>query len=296
MSDQVSQKSSVFFGVLSQWPVVGRLFRKGPKVSVIRLSGVIADTPMKKKGLSYNKLAKIIDKAFTKSDTAVALEINSPGGAAAQSSMIANLIRQKSNEHGIPVFSFIEDVAASGGYWLACSADSIYAQPSSIVGSIGVISASFGFEDFIANHGVKRRVYSAGTDKSFLDPFLEVQDKDVKRLQAAQKHIHKNFIEWVKERRGKRLKGTDKTLFEGQFWTGQEALDKGMVDGIGGIRELLAERFGDDINFLEFSPEKKAPFPLSLIKYPSNTNLSDDIIADFLDTIASKAHWSRYGL
>jgi len=265
---------------------------KHPKVPVIRFSGIIADTAYKKQGISHARYSKAIEKAFGKSGAvAVALVINSPGGSAAQCSLIAGLIRQLSEEKSVPVYAFVEDIAASGGYWLACAGDEIHAQETSIVGSVGVISASFGFEDFIEKHGVHRRLHTSGAEKSFLDPFVPERKEDVARLDTIQRDIHASFKDWVKQRRGEKLKGTDKTLFEGQFWTANPAVEKGLIDGISDMRSFMREKFGDEVKFSEASPEKRwsLPFPLGKLE---TSSLSDDI----LDTLESRALWSRFGL
>lgn len=282
---------------LGKLPIVGAFFLTGPKVSVLRLNGVIADTAINRKGLSHHKVKKLIDKAFDRADVAVALVINSPGGSAAQSSLIASHIRQRALEKGIPVLAFVEDLAVSGGYWLACAADKIYVQPTSIAGSIGVISASFGFEDFIGKHQIKRRVYTAGTEKSFMDPFSPEQEKDIRRLQEVQREIHRQFIAWVKNRREGRLKGDIADLFEGQFWTAFEAMGNGIVDDLGDVRGTTRERFGKDVRLIDFAPDRKLPFPLSLLG-GEDISLGDrnEWAQALLEAIESRAAWSRYGL
>jgi len=278
---------------LKSCPVIGDWLEKRPKVAVIRLSGVIGDAAMKRQGICYHRLARVIDKAFEKSGVrAVALVINSPGGAAAQSSLIAGHIRQLAGEKEIPVYAFIEDVAASGGYWLACAADGIYAQETSIVGSVGVVSASFGFEDFIARHGIHRRLHTSGAEKSFLDPFVPESKTDLERLSAIQKDIHGAFRDWVRERRGEKLSGTDRTLFEGQFWTAGPALDKGFIDGIGDLRSVLREKIGENVRFIDMNPDKGLPLPLSLFGKLETRGLSDEII----ETLETRSLWSRFGL
>lgn len=256
--DAVKEKACLFWGWFKKLPVIRKLFDKGPEVVTIRLSGVIADSHKKSgKTICHHFLSEAIDKAFDrKSAKAVALIINSPGGSAAQSSLIAAHIRRLSEKENKPVYAFVEDVAASGGYWLACSADEIYVQPVSVVGSIGVISAGFGFQDFIAKHGVERRVYTAGKDKGFMDPFQPEKESDVKRLQKIQKDIHQSFVAWVEDRRGDRLSGAKKSLFEGQFWTGQEATEKGIVDGVADLHSFMIEKFGDDIKLHDVTPGK----------------------------------------
>ena len=273
-------------------PVIGDLFEKRPKVAVLRFSGVISDS-QKKQTISHARFAKTLDKLSDRTDLkALALVINSPGGAAAQTSLIADHIRRLSEDNELPVYAFVEDVAASGGYWLACAADKIYCQQSSIVGSVGVIAASFGFEDFIEKHNIHRRVHTAGKDKSFLDPFLPEQPSDIKRLSAIQKEIHQSFIEWVKERRAERLSGADKDLFEGQFWTAGAALEKGMIDGFGDVRSVMKELFGDEVCFVDQTPEKKLMFPFSIMGGVKQNEIAQEL----LDTIESRAYWSRYGL
>ena len=275
-------------------PVIGGIFKPKPKVAVIRLSGVIADAGMKRGGISHAKLQKHIADAFDVFDLkAVALVINSPGGSPAQSTLIGDQIRKLADEKEVPVYAFVEDVAASGGYWLACAADEIYATPASIVGSIGVISASFGFQDLIGKYGVERRIYTAGKDKSFMDPFVEEKPGDVKRLQTLQTDMHDIFKDWVRERRGERLSGADKDIFEGQFWTAQPAIELGIIDGIGEARSFAREKFGETIKFVEFGADKGLLQSL----LGADAKLSASGIADDLaETLETKAMWGRYGL
>ena len=287
-----------FVKYVRELPFVGRLLEKRPKVAVLRLSGVIADQARHRQGLSYHKYSKLIDKAFEKGGVvAVALVVNSPGGSPAQSALIAGLIRQLSEEKDIPVYAFVEDVAASGGYWLVCAADEIYAQESSIVGSIGVIAASFGFENLIKRYDVRRRVHTSGKDKSFLDPFLPESEKDVTRLKALQKDIHQSFKDWVEERRGDKLKGTNKDLFEGQFWTAGPALEKGLIDGLGDVRSVMQEKFGEKVKLVPFSPEGSLVQSFLPVR---GEGLTDDLKAllpqALLNEIEDRALWGRYGL
>lgn len=272
-------------------PVVGKLLKRGPKIPVIRLAGVIADTVSRRGGLSYSRTRRVIERAFaTHKAPAVALVINSPGGAPAQSQMIANLIRQLADEKEITVYAFVEDVAASGGYWLACAADHIYVQDTSIIGSIGVISASFGLEDFIDSHGIKRRLYTSGREKSMLDPFLPEKPADVARLKEIQMQIHAHFITWVKDRRGGKLEGLDEDLFEGRFWTGSAALGMGIADEIGDVRSVLREKYGADIRLIDFSPDKKIPF------LPRLPGISGTLVDDMITGVENRALWGRFGL
>ncbi len=270
-------------------PVLGMLLKPKPKVAVLRLSGVIS-AGSKRQAISHERYGKLIENAFDVINLkALALIINSPGGSPAQSALIANDILRLSEEKNVPVYAFVEDVAASGGYWLACAASKIYAQDVSIVGSIGVISASFGFEELIERHGVKRRVHTSGTNKSFLDPFTEESPKDVKRLLAIQKELHQSFITWVKEQRGDILKGADKSLFEGQFWTGTEAVENGIIDGLGDMRSICKDELGQDIKFVEIIPEKRWLPEILSAKAPS-------IAQDTIDTVETRGAWARYGL
>ena len=222
--------------------------RPRPTISVIRLEGVIGAGPrFGAPSLTDAGLAPLIEAAFGKRTVAVALAINSPGGSAAQSSLIAARIRRLADEKNIPVHAFVEDVAASGGYWLATAADRIHVDPNSITGSIGVIYAAFGFPELLARYGVERRVHTAGEDKSLLDPFRPERPKDVERLKRLQAEIHGNFIDQVKTRRGDRLKGDD--LFTGEIWVGQGGIDAGLADGVGHLVPVLRARYGDKVRF-----------------------------------------------
>ncbi len=272
-------------------PVIGAILKPKPKVAIIRMSGVIADAGMKRGGLSHHRYRDYIEDAFDVFDLkAVALIINSPGGSPAQSQLIGDHIRRLADEKEVPVYAFIEDVAASGGYWLACAADEIYGVSSSLVGSIGVISAGFGFKDLIEKYGVERRVHASGKDKAFLDPFAEEKPADIKRLKNLQADLHEIFKDWVRERRGERLIGDDKDIFEGQFWAADEAIQLGIIDGIGEARSFAREKFGEDIRFAEFGPEKK--IVSSLIGLDTKSSLAEDIG----ETLETKAAWGRFGV
>ena len=278
-------------------PVVGPMLEPRDKVAVIRFAGVIADASISRKGISYHRYAKAIDKAFDKGGVkAVALVINSPGGSAAQTSLIANHIRQRAEEKELPVFAFVEDVAASGGYWLACAADEIYAQESSIVGSIGVISASFGFEDFIEKHGIHRRLHTSGESKSFLDPFSPEKKEDVTRLKTIQEDIHEAFKSWVSERRGDVLNGSEKALFDGSFWTAGLAQERGLINGIGDLRSVMRTRFGDEVKFADIAPDKALSLPVPFLGKAQQTVMAHSLADDALDALETRAIWARYGL
>lgn len=275
-------------------PVIRDQVESKPKVAVLRMAGVIADaSQIRRAGINFEKFKKPIDKAFeTPGLSALALVINSPGGAPAQCSLIATHIRALAEEKDIPVYAFIEDVAASGGYWLACIGDEIYAQSTSIVGSIGVISAGFGLDNFIKRYDVTRRVYTSGRDKSFLDPFKPEKSEDIDRLKTLQKTMHDDFKAWVGTRRGARLTADDTELMEGAFWTGRHAEEFGLIDGIGTLYSVMKDKLGDDIRFVDIEVEKKSL--LSML--PMMEGAKGDMIVDAIDTIDVKSYWTRYGL
>lgn len=223
-----------------------------PRVAVIRLQGVISASGRGAPGLSDATLAPVLARAFRKGrPKAVALILNSPGGSPVQSSLIGARIRRLSDHHGVPVHAFVEDVAASGGYWLACAADRIWADDSSILGSIGVISAGFGLDELIARWGIERRVHTAGRSKSMMDPFRPEKPEDVARLERILSEIHTRFIDWVQMRRGDRL-AKDTDLFTGEIWTGRAAVDLGLADGIAHLEPKMRELFGKDVKFLRY--------------------------------------------
>ena len=226
------------------WP----LRRHSPVVTVLRLDGIIGHIRGLRRGLSLSSQAAAIDKAFRPRNlVAVALSVNSPGGSAVQSALIAKRIRDLADENDIPVIAFAEDIAASGGYWLACAGDEIYANGSSIIGSIGVVSGGFGFTELIKKMGVERRLHTAGDNKAMLDPFTPEKPADVKHLKSLQREIHETFTEMVRARRGERLIGADKDIFSGAFWTGRKALEMGLIDGIGDLRSVMRARFGESV-------------------------------------------------
>lgn len=254
---------------------------KPPLVNVVRLQGAIG---MGSRGLSDATLAPLIERAFTRGKpAAVALIVNSPGGSAVQSSLIAARIQRLAVEKSVPVHAFVEDMAASGGYWLACAADQIWVDPSSLVGSIGVIFASFGFPDLMARHGVERRVVTAGRSKSFADPFLPQRPEDVDRMRALQTPIHAAFIAHVKARRGTRLAEAD--LFNADIWTGQQALDLGLVDGVGHLVPKMQEIYGSKVRLAVHGQRRSLLSRLGL-------NLAEDA----LQLVEERALWAQYGL
>ncbi len=222
-----------------------------PLVAVVRLSGIIGDRVSAfRPGITAAALVQPLERAFTLSGlSAVALAINSPGGAPAQASLIVKRIRALAEQHGIPVIAFAEDVAASGGYMLACAADEIYADDTSIIGSIGVISAGFGFPALLRRLGIERRVYTAGEHKAMLDPFRRENPDEVARLQDLQQDVHDTFKEMVRARRGSKLKAAEAELFSGAFWTGRKALEMGLIDGLGELTQVMRERYGEKVRF-----------------------------------------------
>jgi signal peptide peptidase SppA len=277
--------------------LLGRLpfkaLKPQPLVTVVRLSGVIGDGRGSgmQRSLSLAALAGTLEKAFKpKHLVAVALAINSPGGSPVQSSLIAGRIRQLANEKKVPVFAFVEDVAASGGYWLATAADEIYVDRASIVGSIGVVSAGFGFAQLIEKIGIERRVHAQGSRKAMLDPFRPEQADDVTRLLALQVELHDGFKAEVRRRRGEKLKGDDATLFEGDIWTGHKAVELGLVDGIGDLRSHLRSRFGDKVKMTVVGGgDSWLRRRFGLASAPGSW------AQDVLMAIEERLHWSRYG-
>jgi signal peptide peptidase SppA len=232
--------------------------KKRAVVPVVRLSGVIASGGGLRRGISLEAVEPQLKKAFSiRRAKAVALIINSPGGSPVQSALIGQRVRDLARKADVPVLAFCEDVAASGGYWLAASADEIYANAASIIGSIGVVSAGFGFDRAIEKLGVDRRVYTAGERKMILDPFRPEAEEDVARLKSLQAEIHQQFIDHIVERRGGKLKGAHDDLFSGAFWSGATALDLGLIDGLGECRSLVTKRFGEEVDLVTIQPKKK---------------------------------------
>jgi signal peptide peptidase SppA len=221
---------------------------------------------------------------------AVALALNSPGGSPVQSALIAQRIRLLADEKGVKVIAFVEDVAASGGYWLACAADEILVDPHSIVGSIGVISAGFGFQDLIARIGVERRVHTSGERKAMLDPFRPEKAEDVERLHRLQAEIHDGFKDWVRARRAGKLRGEDSLLFSGEFWTGRRGLELGLVDGLGELRATLQARYGAKVNLPVIGPRRRL-----LSRFGLGMTL-DGIGPATLAALEERLHWQRFGL
>ncbi|HWM82370.1 MAG TPA: S49 family peptidase [Pseudolabrys sp.] len=269
-----------------------------PVVPVVRLQGTIGLTSPLRPGLTLGAVGRSLDRAFAvKRARAVALAINSPGGSPTQSHLIFRRVRQLATEKNLPVIAFVEDVAASGGYMIACAADEIVCDIYSIAGSIGVVGGTFGFDRLLDRIGIERRLYTAGERKVMLDPFLPEKPEDVERIRAVQQDIHAHFIALVKERRGGRLVGDDATLFSGEFWTASKARDLGLVDGIGDLRGMLRARFGDKVRMpvmnekrgllSRFAPRiGDAPVASAVARLPD----------DLLSSLEERALWSRYGI
>ncbi len=254
-----------------------------PAVAVIRLNGMIAAGG--RGALNDIALAPVIERAFKRGKpVAVALSINSPGGSPVQSSLIAARIRWLADEKSIPVFAFVEDVAASGGYWLASAADEIWIDHSSIVGSIGVISSNFGLHDLIGRHGIERRVHTAGKSKSMLDPFQPEKPADIKRLKALLDQMHNTFITQIKSRRGNKLPD-DAAVFSGEFWVGQHGVELGLADGIGHLVPKMKEKYGDKVRLAVYGPKRRLL-----------SRIGAQIAFDALDGIEERAQFARFGL
>ena len=268
-----------------------KIFKKKKIVPHIRLSGVIGSVGKFKQGINFVGQQEIIDKAFAyKKALAIAISINSPGGSPVQSHLIYSYIKKLAKKNKKKVLVFAEDVAASGGYLIACAGDEIYANSSSIVGSIGVISASFGFQDAIKKIGIERRVYTAGKNKSTLDPFVAEKEEDIQRLKKIQLELHSDFINVVKASRSSKLIDIEKNnIFTGEFWSGSTSLKLGLIDGIGNADEILKEKFGEDVLI------QKLEKPKGFIekKLSASINNQVDSIANILE---DRAQWQKFGL
>jgi signal peptide peptidase SppA len=280
-------------------PILPKRWRgDAPVVPVVRLAGVIGFSTPLKPGLTLAGVARPLERAFgTRNARAVAILINSPGGSPVQSHLIYSRIRQLAAEHNRPVIAFAEDVAASGGYMIACAGDEIVCDPSSIVGSIGVVGSSFGFVGLMNKLGIERRLYTSGEHKAMLDPFLPENPEDVARLKAMQQEIHADFIELVKRSRGARLTGPEKTVFSGEYWTGTKAIELGVVDAIGDVRSTLRARFGDDV----LTPLVSPPRGWFGRVQPGVAGLDGllrqpDFAEEMISALEARALWARYGL
>ena len=266
-------------------------FKKKKMIAHIKLNGVIGNAGKFKQGIDFAGQEEIIEKAFSlKKGKVVAITINSPGGSPVQSHLIYKFIRAQAKKNKKKVIVFAEDVAASGGYLIACAGDEIYANSSSIIGSIGVISASFGFKELIKKVGIERRVYTAGKNKSTLDPFVDEKEEDVRRLKSIQLELHADFIKVVETSRGSKLKDPEKNnIFTGEFWTGKSALDLGLIDGIGNADQILKEKFGDKVIIKNFEKTK------GFIARKLSSSITDPVDR-LANIIEEKSMWQKFGL
>jgi signal peptide peptidase SppA len=291
-----------------QWPVgiekwmswiPARLRRGRVVVPVVRLSGVIGAVTPLRPGMSLAGVARMLERAFSvKNAKAVALVINSPGGSPVQSRQIYLRIRQLAEEKKLPVLVFVEDVAASGGYMIACAGDEIFCDPSSILGSIGVVGGSFGFQELIKKLGVERRLYTAGSHKAMLDPFLPENPDDVSRLKTLQREIHEIFIGLVKKSRGARLKGADDVLFTGEYWAGETSISLGLADAIGDLRSILRARYGEKVQTPLIAPASGMlsgllgrRSPGALTAWEGVSSLPEEAIS----ALETRAIWAKFG-
>ena len=267
------------------------IFKKKTVIPHVRLTGVIGSAGKFKQGMDLAGQQEILKKAFSlKKIKHVAISINSPGGSPVQSHLIYSYIRQLADKKKIKVLIFAEDVAASGGYLISCAGDEIYANSSSIIGSIGVISASFGFKELIKKIGIERRVYTAGKNKSTLDPFTDEKQEDINRLKSIQLELHADFIKVVEESRGSKLKDPEKNnIFTGEFWTGSAALTLGLVDGIGNADQVLKEKFGDKVII------KNMEKPKGFIARKLSSSIQNPIDS-LTNTLEEKSMWQKFGL
>src|SRR5579862_8626833 len=300
MAEESGEARRWSFGVekLMDW-IPARLRRGRAVVPVVRLSGVIGAVTPLRPGMSLAGVARMLERAFSvKHAKAVALVINSPGGSPVQSRQIYLRIRQLAEEKKLPVLVFVEDVAASGGYMIACAGDEIFCDPSSILGSIGVVGGSFGFQELIRKVGVERRLYTAGSHKAMLDPFLPENPDDVARVKALQREIHATFIALVKQSRGGRLKGADDVLFTGEYWAGETSVSLGLADAIGDLRSTLRARYGEKVQTPLIAPAsgmlsgllgRRSPGAMSA--WENTANLPEQMIS----ALESRAIWAKFG-
>jgi signal peptide peptidase SppA len=278
-----------------------RMRRGAAVVPVVRLSGLIGAVTPLRQGMTLATVARTLERAFSmRSAKAVALLINSPGGSPVQSRQIYLRIRQLAAEKKLPVLVFVEDVAASGGYMIACAGDEIFCDPSSILGSIGVVGGGFGFQDLIQKIGVERRLYTAGAHKGMLDPFQPENPDDVARLKSIQREIHAIFIALVRQSRGARLKGADDVLFTGEYWAGESSVSLGLADGIGDLRSTLRSRYGEKVVMPLIAPAgglfsgllgRRSAGAGMLAALEAGAGLPDELIS----ALESRAIWAKFG-
>ena len=284
----------------------GRIFsilkfgRSTPVIGVIRFEGVIGSGGAFRPGLTDERLAPVLDRAFgLKGLKAIALVINSPGGSPVQSALLHHRVRRLSEEKNVPVMAFVEDVAASGGYWLAISGDEIFVDSNSIIGSIGVVYSGFGFSNALEKLGVERRLHTAGERKAMLDPFSPERPADIEKLKEIQNQMHENFMDIVKLRRGQRLKSEKTDLFSGEFWLGKQAIELGLVDGLGELVSVLKERFGEDVKLRRISLRRgwfRRRFSILGFSPVDHENLGGSFASGAISAIESRSLWARFGL
>jgi len=271
--------------------------KKKKIVPVVLLSGIIGNVGGLRNGITISSIENLLEKAFKiKNPAAVAIIINSPGGSPVQSSLIYKRIKKLAKKNKSKVIFFVEDVAASGGYYIACAGDEIYVDENSIVGSIGVIYASFGFDKLIKKYGIERRVFTTGKYKSILDSFQKQKLSDVKKLKSIQIEIFKNFKEVVLKSRGKKINKKNKNIFSGSFWAGKEAIKLGLVDGIGDLKTVMEKKFGEKLRYIPIKPKKS--FLKSILSksfYSRDLVDTKKIINDMMSYIENRNIWGRYG-
>jgi signal peptide peptidase SppA len=277
-----------------------RFTRRGPLLPVVKLHGTIGVGSPLRPALNLDTVNTTLERAFSyRGVPAVLLAINSPGGSAVQSALIHNRVRQLAEQRKVKVITFCEDVAASGGYWLATAGDEIYADHASLVGSIGVLYAGFGFVEALNRLGVERRVHTAGGSKMMLDPFQPQREEDVARLQTMQADIHEVFKTLVRTRRDGRLKAGDEELFSGAFWSGGQALQLGLVDGLGSLHDVVKEKFGAEA---VLKPVSRPGGWMRRLRVPPQVNsdrsghLAAGLADDLIEALEARALWQRFGL
>jgi signal peptide peptidase SppA len=279
-------------------PVLGDRVDRRPLVAVVKLHGVISPTPspVGRGAINLGSVESALTRAFDHDRlVAVALAVNSPGGAATQSALVADRIRGLADKRRVPVLAFCEDVAASGGYWLACAADEIFAHATSLVGSIGVVSAGFGMAGLLERFGVERRVHTAGDRKVRLDPFRPETAEDVEWLARLQGDLHEQFVTWVRDRRGTKLSGAETDLFSGEVWTGSRALELGLIDGLGTLREVLAKRY-QDAHVMAVEPRRPLLARLGMAGVTARLGSPAEHLLAAVELLEQRATWSRFGL
>ena len=299
---QIDSERLSGFSFGSLWNTVNPLSAKGTLIPVLRLSGTIGAANPLRPGLSIAACANAIERAFSiKNAPAVAIQINSPGGAPVQSRLIYERIRTLATEKSRKVFAFAEDVAASGGYMIACAADEIYADASSLVGSIGVLSAGFGFTGLIDKLGVERRVYTSGENKFQLDPFKPENPDEIARLKRIQEIVHQDFIALVKESRGTRIAAAGESLFTGEFWSGRQALELGLIDGIMDIRTKMRALYGEEVRLRLIPSERgllrrRSGVGIALSRTETGVSLAQGFADGIISALEERALWARFGL